>query len=422
MIGASNNTFNTFLSSAGGLFDDSCYTLPGAGMTKQTTASRSRRSMFWIGIVVCYQVISYMFMGAALGDVAAQETEEQSCDELGANCGQTTDELLKTKSLLRPRSSAALRTNEEHPGVTIQLMAKRMMDEMAHAMDEVAHDGHTLCEMCMEPRYRDSEKCAKFENVTSCGEAHKDSAVTDWAAGLQKLQAHLQHNMEESHEHHQQLLRKHHQEEPHALLEDIALAMCQLCMEPHHRQLAKCAQYQHVRSCEGEAHQAAVSGSVFRPHGAELRSEVRAHLAEEHRQLRALHARHTKWDAQATERMGELRHQLCADPARRNYKICRAARAHHAGDADDVKHHAEELAAHMHDLHAKHDEWDHHAHDEMHKLMEELCADPARHGYAACAEHAVAAPAPAQKRAAVVPSVSRSAASPALRGSAERPR
>jgi hypothetical protein len=162
---------------------------------------------------------------------------------------------------------------------------------------------------------------------------------------------------------------------------------------------------------------------VLRSHGAELRSELKTHFAEEDRQLRALHAKHTRWDAHASMRMAELKHQLCADPSRRSYKICREAQEHQAGDAEDVKKHAAELAAHMNELHARHDEWDHHAHDEMHKLMEELCADPARRGYAACAERGAAAQAPAQQRATAAPSISRSAPSPSsLRGSIERPR
>merc|ERR1719171_531926 len=104
-----------------------------------------------------------------------------------------------------------------------------------------------MCEMCMEPHHRYSERCAEFENVTSCGEAHEGGVRTDWAAGVEKLQKHLRHKAEESREHHRQLSLRHpHEEEPHALLEHVALALCQMCTEPRHRHLEKCLQYQHV--------------------------------------------------------------------------------------------------------------------------------------------------------------------------------
>lgn len=413
-------------------------------------------------------------------------------------------------------------------------------------MQEVAH---AMCEMCLEPHHRDSEKCASFKGVTSCDdEAHEEGKLTEWATGVEELQADLRRKVEESKAHHEQLERLHPHEEPHPLLEDIALAVCQMCLEPRHRDSEKCFQYQDVSSCDAAAHQAAVSGHLFaappgppagaaegeplrekvdelgcelcsdparrgreacrpfvespacrdhlkaaapppdagpRPeahsqswvridrllrdicrdparrdlptcqkllepawqpastgpgssegavagareewcrdpahhhlaacklvlheawepsdhahahghaHGAELRRKAHEHMAEEERQVRALRAKHVEWDAAARDRMSDLKRQLCSDPARQGYSICKDVPHPHASSAGDIAKHESEFADQMHNLQARHEEWDHAAKDQLVELRERLCADPSRRGYAACAHLHGATPAEA---------------------------
>ncbi|CAK0879638.1 unnamed protein product [Prorocentrum cordatum] len=174
-------------------------------------------------------------MGKTLSSIAAEEAEEELCEATGIGasseqCAEhnmfrnwqanaAADELLDVESLLRASEPpppplhgggelgeapagaepAASPAGAAAGGDAAGAVQPPVMQEVAHAM----------CEMCLEPHHRDSEKCASFKGVTSCGEAHEEGKLTEWATGVEELQADLRRKVEESKAHHAQLERLH---------------------------------------------------------------------------------------------------------------------------------------------------------------------------------------------------------------------
>lgn len=172
----------------------------------------------------------------------------------------------------------------------------------------------------------------KMAGVTS---ADASDGITAWAADLQALQQRFEERL-------QSLLGSPgHQghrivikEKP--LLQQISDLGREMCEDPLRRNRTVCAQF--LVASRGEAVGSAVKNHVstatrMQRSAAFMTRLSETQMADFNRRFASLHERQRKWEAMAADEMADFTRQLCSDPARRDYAACAPFRGASAAGA-----------------------------------------------------------------------------------------
>jgi len=253
------------------------------------------------------------------------------------------------------------------------------------------------CEMCLEPHRRSYPECAEFANISDCHhaaapETRSWSNMTTWAQSLMSsLEEHLSARQSSARAKRLALQKKEAAAAGGSLLEQITEARCEMCLEPFRRDYPECAEFLNVSTCQLARSNTTRQSSSMTAWAMDLQ-RLQAQLEERLNasRVRAAARQHKahgskQRDGSLQQRIDELGCELCLAPHRRGRADC----AHFLGSPTCRRAHADLgawLDARLAELSEQHREWDQRVSRNAKALRRELCADPSRRGYAACAD------------------------------------
>eukprot|EP00929_Paragymnodinium_shiwhaense_P005275 TRINITY_DN106_c0_g1_i1.p1 TRINITY_DN106_c0_g1~~TRINITY_DN106_c0_g1_i1.p1 ORF type:complete len:893 (-),score=215.80 TRINITY_DN106_c0_g1_i1:129-2807(-) len=209
---------------------------------------------------------------------------------------------------------------------------RHVADDYVHELEDTMHNFEQRAEHL--PSLRRSQALAhqrKFDELyeSTMAKLKNHSSVSDWADHLQEQQAEMQYKLEHLHDH------DHAHAKNHTLLDQIVHFGARLCNTSDRQQQAACKEFEATFSSvpsHSDSLQHAMSAEALARHArhadwrARLNEEFANHTAQLENALHDLEERDHKWEESFEDSANSYLEELCSDPERAGYPACATLR------------------------------------------------------------------------------------------------